>query len=244
MLHEFGDDAAPMTSTLATRETHELALLLSGRCRRCAERIPGGTALKGRACPHCEEPTLPSATDRAVLHELHTSRSGVHLWMAVVVVALAALVAGWFPLLNSLLIAAALVWMRFTLVRPALRLLTPRRRFVSRWTLRLAAGCFLALSIVVLELLTLFPAVGALLKSLLSAAQVALAGGFSRRYLSWQLEREGQGTPVALWEVGLLAVWAALLVALVAGTVAVVLWVLHKLGVAHHWLDALPGGTP
>lgn len=233
-----------MTSTLASREEHELALLLSGRCRRCAERIPGGTALRGRPCPRCDEPTLPSATDRAVLHTLHTSRSGVHLWAAAVVVALAALVAGWFPLLNSLLIAAALLWLRFTVVRPALRLLTPRRRLVSRWTLRLATGCFLALSVVVLELLTLLPGVGALLKALLSAAQVALAGGFSRRYLTWQLGREGQGTPVALWELGLVAFWAALLVALAVGTVLVLLWVLEKLGLAQHWLGTLPGGTP
>lgn len=70
-----------MTSspTLASSEEHELALLLSGRCRRCAERLPGGTALRGRPCPRCGEATLPSATDRAVLHQLHGSESAVRL---------------------------------------------------------------------------------------------------------------------------------------------------------------------
>lgn len=65
-----------MTSSpaLAAPEEHGLALLLSGRCRRCAERIPGGAALRGRPCPHCGEPTLPSAVDSlppATLSETH-----------------------------------------------------------------------------------------------------------------------------------------------------------------------------
>src|SRR3712207_668859 len=151
-------------STLAASEEHELALLLSGRCRRCAERLPGGTALRGRPCPRCGEATLPSATDRAVLHELHGSQSAVRLWLAVAAVAVGALVASWFPLINSVLIIGAMVWLRFTIVKPGLSLLTPRRRIVTRWTLRLAAGCFLALSVIVLELLTLIPAAGALVK--------------------------------------------------------------------------------
>src|SRR5512139_1743081 len=99
-----------MTSSpaLAASEEHELALLLSGRCRRCAERLPGGTALRGRPCPRCDEATLPSATDRGVLHQLEGSRSAVRLWLAVVAVAAGALVASWFPLINSLLLAGAL----------------------------------------------------------------------------------------------------------------------------------------
>lgn len=221
-----------MTSSpaLAASEEHELALLLSGRCRRCAERLPGGTALRGRPCPRCGEATLPSATDRAVLHELHGSQSAVRLWLAVAAVTAGALVASWFPLINSLLIIGALVWLRFTVVKPGLSLLTPRRRIVTRWTLRLAAGCFLALSIIVLELLTLIPAAGALVKTALSALEVAAAGVMTRRYLTWQLGREGRGEPVAFWELALLGVWAAALLAVVAGMVAVVLWILGQVG--------------
>jgi hypothetical protein len=231
-------------TVLAASEEHALALLLSGRCRACAERLPGGTALRGHPCARCGEETLPDATDRTVLHALHTERATVRLWVAGVAVGLAALVAGWFPVLNSLLIAAALVWVRFTVVRPALRLLTPRRRLVSRWTLRLAAGCFLALSIIFLESLTLLPGLGALAKALLSGAQVVVAGAFARRYLGWQLEREGRGTPVAVWEVGLLGAWLSVMLGLVAGLVALALWLLEKLGWVQGWmLGALPGGT-
>lgn len=230
------------STPLAASEEHELALLLSGRCRRCAERIPGGTALRGRPCPSCGEATLPSAVDRAVLHELQASQAAVRLWLAVVAVAVGALVASWFPLINSLLIAGALVWMRFTIVKPGLALLTPRRRLVTRWTLRLAAGCFLALSIIVLELLTLIPAAGALVKTLVSAGEVALAGELARRYLTWQIGREGRGEPVALWEMALLAICTAVLLAMVAGMVAVVLWILGKLGLLEtQVMGGLPG---
>lgn len=236
-----------MTSspTLAASEEHELALLLSGRCRRCAERLPGGTALRGQACPRCGEPTLPSATDRAVLHELHGSESAVRLWLAVAAVTAGALVASWFPLVNSLLIIGALVWLRFTVVKPGLSLLTPRRRIVTRWTLRLAAGCFLALSIIVLELLTVIPGVGALVKTVVSACEVAAAGVLTRRYLTWQIGREGRGEPVAFWELALLGVWTAVLLAVVVAMVAAVLWVLGQLGLLEtKVLGAMPEVKP
>jgi hypothetical protein len=236
-----------MTSspTLAASEEHELALLLSGRCRRCAERLPGGTALRGRACPRCGEATLPSPTDRAVLHQLHGSESAVRLWLAVAAVTAGALVASWFPLVNSLLIIGALVWLRFTVVKPGLSLLTPRRRIVTRWTLRLAAGCFLALSIIVLEALTVIPGVGALVKTVVSAGEVAAAGVLTRRYLTWQISREGRGEPVAFWELALLGVWTAVLLAVVVGMVAVVLWVLGQLGLLEtKVLGAMPEVKP
>ena len=231
--------------TLASSEEHELALLLSGRCRRCAERLPGGTALRGRPCPRCGEETLPSATDRAVLHELHGSQSAVRLWLAVAAVTAGALVASWFPLINSVLIIGALLWLRSTVVKPGLSLLTPRRRIVTRWTLRLAAGCFLALSIIVLELLTLIPAAGALVKTVISALEVAAAGVMTRRYLGWQIGREGRGEPVAFWELVLLGAWTALLLAVVAGMVAVVLWILGQIGLLEtRVLGAMPEVKP
>jgi hypothetical protein len=222
---------------LASRQEHELALLLSGRCRRCAERIPGGSALGGLPCARCGEQTLPSPVDRLVLQELQGSHAAVHLWVVVAAVGAASLAAGWFPVLSSLLLVGALVWIRFTIIRPALRLFTPRRRLVSRWTLRLAGGCFLSLAVVGLELLTLLPGVGALLKVGLSAAEVAVAGSFARGYLSWQTRRAARDLPIAAWEVGLLGVWLAALLVAVAGSVAAALWILDRLG----WVQGLLG---
>ncbi len=238
-----GAAALTMTATVAPgREEHELALLLGGRCRRCAERIPGGTALRGRPCPRCGEQTLPGPVDREVLHRLSSERATVRLGVAVAVVALGALAASWFPLLTSVLLVVALVWLRVTLVRPALQLLTPQRRLVSRWTLRLAAGCFLALAILAFEVLTLVPAFGALAKVGLSAGEVAVAGLFARRYLAWQTEREARGLPVAWWEVTVLAVWMLVMLVMTAVTVVLVWVVLQKLGVLKAALAAPVGG--
>jgi len=232
-----------MTAThVSGNEEHELALLLGGRCRRCAERIPGGTALRGKPCPRCDEETLPGPVDREVLRRLSSERATARLWVAVGVVGLASLVASWFPLLTSVLLVAALVWLRVTLVRPALRLLTPRRRLVSRWTLRLAAGCFLALAILTFEALTLVPGFGALAKVVLSAGEVAVAGIFARRYLAWQTEREAQGVPVAGWEVAVLAVWLLALLVMTAVTVTLVWLLLQQLGGIKAFLSAPVGG--
>lgn len=237
-----GDEALLMTAESTRSEEHELALLLGGRCRRCAEKIPGGTALRGRPCPRCAEQTLPNPTDREVLHRLSSERATARLGVAVVVVALAALVASWVPLLTSLLLVAALVWLRVTLVTPALQLLTPQRRLVSRWTLRLAAGCFLALSILVFELLTLVPGFGALVKVALSAGEVAVAGVFARRYLAWQTEREARGIRVAWWEMGLLVGWMLMLLSFTAASVMLVLYVLQTLGFLQGFLAVPVGG--
>lgn len=230
-----------MTSptALVASEEHQLALLLSGRCRRCAERIPGGTALRGRPCPRCDEPTLPSEADRAVLHALQSSRSAVRLGVAVVLVTVGALAASLLPLANSVLLALALVWVRLTVVRPALRLLTPRRRLVSRWTLRLVTACSLAACVVLLESLTLLSVVGAPFKAVVSALEVGLAGALSRRYLAWQAEREDRGESVAVWEVGLLGVWGLLLLTLVALSVAAILWILKVTGLLGRWMPGL-----
>ncbi|MCP3142611.1 hypothetical protein [Pyxidicoccus xibeiensis] len=225
----------------ASGEEHELALLLGGRCRRCAERIPGGTALRGRPCPRCGEQTLPSAVDREVLHRLSSERANVRLWVAVVVVAVAGLAASWFPLLTSVLLIAALVWIRVTMVRPALQLLGPQRRLVSRWTLRLAAGCFVSLAILLFELLTFIPGFGALAKVALSAGEVAAAGIFARRYLAWQTEREARGIAVAGWEVALLVGFMVMLLVFTAASVMLVWWVLQKLGLLQGFLAAPVG---
>ncbi|MBZ4415830.1 hypothetical protein [Myxococcus sp. RHSTA-1-4] len=223
-------------TAVAGSEEHELALLLGGRCRSCAERIPGGIALRGQPCPRCGERTLPSPVDREVLHQLASERASAHLWVAVLAVGAAALAASWFPLLTSVLLILALVWIRVKIVRPALQFLTPQRRMVSRLTLRLAAGCFVAAAILAHELLTFVPAFGALAKVALSAGQVAAAGIFARRYLSWQTEREGLGIPLAKWEVALLVGFLLMLLAFTTAAAMLLWWVFQKIGVLQTFL--------
>ncbi|MFP2903878.1 hypothetical protein ACLESD_02155 [Pyxidicoccus sp. 3LFB2] len=230
------------TTAVAGGEEHELALLLAGRCRRCAEKIPGGAVLRGKPCPRCDEQTLPSPTDREVLHRLATERASARLWVAVAVVAVASLAASWFPLLTSILLVAALMWIRVTMVRPALQLLTPQRRQVSQLTLRLSAGCFVAAAILLGEVLTFIPAFGAMAKVVLSTSQVAAAGVFARRYLAWQTEREARGIPLARWEVVLLVGFMLSLGVFTVGSVLLLWWLFEKLGVLRTLLSSVVGG--
>jgi hypothetical protein len=217
----------------AARESHELALLLDGRCRRCAEPIPGGTALGGRPCPFCAEQTLPTAEERGALSELFAARAGARLWVALVVLAAATLLTGWLPLVASLLLAGGLVWIRATIVGPTTRLFGAPRRVVSRWTLRLTAAVFVGLSLIVLELLTLVPVAGAAAKLVLVPSQVAFAGWFARSYLAWQARQESAGRPVAAWEWVVLATGLLVIALVMMVVVKLILWLaalFHAIG--------------
>src|SRR5439155_568161 len=146
---------------------HGLALLLAGRCRRCAELLPGGAALRGLPCATCHEPTTPTDEERAELARRFQERGAVRTWIAVAAVTAGTLVAGWMPLVTALLLAGSLIWIRAAVVAPAARLFSTPRRVVSQWTLRLAGACYFSLAVVFVELLTLVPVLGLLGKTLL-----------------------------------------------------------------------------
>jgi len=210
-------------------EAHELALLLAGRCRACAERLPGGAALRGRPCPACGTPTAPTQADRVELARRFGERAGARMWGAILAVAVATLLTGWAPLLASLVLAAGLVWVGTAIVRPALRLLPAGRRVVAGWTLRLVGAAYLAVLVVFVELLTLLPGVGVPVKAVVASAQVGLGAWFARTYLGWQAAREVRNEPVGVGELAFLAAAATALVAALAGAVTAVSWTLARL---------------
>jgi hypothetical protein len=213
----------------AAREAHELALLLAGRCRLCAERVPGGAALRGAPCPRCEAPTTRSDADRLAIAGLLAARTRVHLDAAVVVVLGATFATSFVPVTASLVLGAGLLWIGARVVRPTLRLLSPRRRIVSAWTIRLGGGVWFAGSAIVMELLTLVPAFGSIGKASIAAAQLALAGAFSRAYLSSQARREAAGLPIRAAEWAVVAGAGLALVLLLALAFVAVAWVLAKI---------------
>ena len=58
-----------MTVALTVGQDHEVVLLLLlGRCRKCAERLGGGTALRGRPCSTCGAGTALTEGEREGLH--------------------------------------------------------------------------------------------------------------------------------------------------------------------------------
>lgn len=217
---------------------HQLALLLAGRCRACAERLPGGAALRGAPCPHCAQPSTTAAAERDFLHGRLAAGSARSLWWAVLAVAAATAIAGWFPILTTVLLGAALVWIRVTIVAPALRLLSPGRRLIARWTIRLTGCAYLAVSLVLLELLTLVPVLGALAKILVSGLQVAFAGWFAQIYLGGQIRREADGKPIGFGEWLLLVAVAVGMLTAAIGAAYALVWIVHALGLA----EAAVGG--
>jgi hypothetical protein len=213
-------------------EAHELALLLSGRCRACAERLPGGAALRGLPCPACDTPTAPTGADRAELATRFHARATVRMWVAVLAVGLGTLLTGWAPLAASLALAAGLAWVAGAIARPALRLLPTGRRLVAAWTLRIVGAGYLAVLVVFVELLTLLPGFGLPVKAVVTAAQVGLGAWFARTYLGWQAARELRREPVGVGELGFLAAAAAALVAALTGAMAALSWLLERLATA------------
>jgi hypothetical protein len=211
---------------------HGFALLLEGRCRACAERLPGGTALRGLPCPRCEAPTAPTGEDRAELAARLGARATTRLWIAVLLVGLATLLPGWAPLAASLTLAAGLAWVAAAIVRPGLRLLPTGRRLVAAWTLRIVGAGYLAVLVIFVELLTLLSLPGLPLKAAVTASQVALGGWFARSYLGWQAARALRQEPIAAGELAFLAAAAAALAAALTGTMVALSWLLERLAAA------------
>ena len=141
------------------------------------------------------------------------------------VVGCAHLVVGWLPLLGTLLLSAATVWVRLRIVRSSARLLSRSRRRVTLWTGRLITAVAVAGALLVHELLTLLPVFGAMIKGVLAALQILALAALHARYLRWQLARDRARLPVASGEwlllgAFVLAFWlAGMAVAMVFGVV-------------------------
>src|SRR5262249_31353094 len=108
---------------------------------------------------------------------------------------------------------------------------------VARWTLRLTAAVFVGLSFLVLELLTFVPAAGAIAKLLLVPSQIAFAGWFARRYLTWQTAREAARARVAAWEWGVRAPIFGVILLVMLAVIALVAWIINKI----QWLQGMLG---
>jgi hypothetical protein len=201
-------------------ERHELALLVGGRCRACAERLAGGQLLRGQSCPTCHEPIGLSDRDHAVIVEFLARRANVRVGLLAAAIGLSHLVIGWFPVASSLVVALSTAWVRLQIVQPVSRILSPSRARVSIWTSRMGTSALVAATLVVNELLTLVPIAGAFIKGLIAASEVIFIAWANARYMRWQVEREEDNLAVAWWEIGLLVGAGALLVAASVGLVA------------------------
>lgn len=233
--------ASPGTIRLAERE---LTLLVTGRCRRCAERLPGGVALRACACPACGAPSARTIEERALVEGLFDARSARRTWIVALLAAAAMLLAGWAPVVAALVQVASFLWITIALVKPATRLLSTRRRLVAIWTFRLLGAGYVAINVAVVELLTLLPVVGLLGKTVAALLQVMLLAWTARRYLGWQVRRESRDVPVSAAEYVVIAVAALGIVASVAAALSAALWVTSNLRQALGFVDAAARVAP
>jgi hypothetical protein len=204
-----------MVGSMSALAEHQLLLALDGRCGRCAERVPGGT-LWETACPRCGEPPTSNA-DRILYLSRFEHRMERRMWPPLVAVALATLLVGWLPLASTIVLITAMFWVRAALVVPGLRLLSFKRRVVTRWNLRLSSMAFLIWAAFVLEAFGLLPVLGTFGKVVLASCEVAFASWAATRYLTWQLGQDSQGARLQRWE----SVLAISLVVAFIGTAAI-----------------------
>ncbi|PRQ02315.1 hypothetical protein ENSA5_24060 [Enhygromyxa salina] len=195
---------------------HARALLVNGRCPACAEPL-GPRSLFGSApCARCElavDPTLGGPSLVAKVRE----RGHRQLFGIALAVGVAHLLLGWMPLIGALVLIVAAAWIRVGILQPTSAMLSPRRRVLTRWTARLVMAAALALTIIATEALTLLPVVGLPIKALLSAGEVAIAAWAVTTYAHWQLRRESEQLPIAIWEWVVLGLcFAALLASVIA----------------------------
>jgi len=199
---------------------HELALLVGGRCRACAELLPRGAVLRGEGCPLCHEPTAITEHDRATVVDYVTHRANVRIGLLATVIGLAHIVIGWTPVVSSAVVAASTAYVRLQIVSPAVKIMSSRRAGVAVWSARIVTSALVAASLIVNELLTLVPFAGAIAKGVIASGEVLLVAWLNARYMRWQLDRDEDGLPVAWWEYGILASAAVVLVGAAIGLVA------------------------
>ncbi len=118
---------------------HRQALLQRRRCPHCAERVPARTLLRGGTCPQCGSLLrLPGSADHAaeVLSAIKAGWRKARLPVYAGVLA-STFLAGWVPLLSTVVTAAAMVTANVLLVRRPLRWLPPVQRMVTRASSRI-----------------------------------------------------------------------------------------------------------
>lgn len=216
---------------------HGIALLVRGRCPACAELVPVSRLFRDEPCPHCggRLEAHRDASDRVV--DVLTTRGRRRLIGVCAAVAVAHLVLGWIPLLETLTLLLAALWLRFGITMPAVRAMSPPRRIVATWTARLLVGALLAVTLVFTQLAMLLGPAALLLKAILGVVQVAGAAALITAYLHWQLRREVAREPVGAAEWVVLALVTAALLAAVAAigvafffVLSAIDWVLTGLG--------------
>ncbi len=193
-------------------------------------------ALFGRGlCERCgADPRTYGTTDAALRFEGRARRT---TWVVAVLAGLAELLVGWVPLADFVVALGIALWIRLAILRPAVAMMSPGRRLVTRGTARVLVGALLAAILIVSQLVTFLGPLGLPIKALLGAAEVGLAAMLVTRYVASQVEREAAGKPVEAAEIGLLV---AMVFVLLGTAFAATYTVLSMLAVIQEFFGVLP----
>jgi len=178
---------------------HHDALLVRGRCGRCAEVVDRRRLLRKVACNHCGASLAPLG-----LHDLPTRlEQGRWRWRVVgySLVAVASFAAGLVPLAQSLVQIAAIFVLHVVLLRRPLQWLTPARRMTTRFTVKLLGAGLGAVGVLVNVAVAPLPGVSAFVLAgvgfALTAIYVEVGLAVVRRRLKW--EADGVGLRIIEW---------------------------------------------
>lgn len=210
-------------------KAHQNELLTSGRCGRCAERVPRAAIIQAARCSHCDSTLSFDGFD--ALDDLQTRQLRWRLF-GYGLVAAASFAAGAVPLLQLVVQLLALYILHVIVLRHSLAWLPAGRRILARLSIKLLGAAIATLALLINVAIAPLVGISALILGaigpLLTAAYVEGGLIIVRRRLRW--EARGQAIKTGEWAlpVGLLV---ALVVA-VGGTVAMVVGALHVLSSA------------
>jgi len=172
---------------------HHDALLVRGRCGRCAEVVDRRQLLRKLDCNHCGAALAPRGR-----HDLPTRlEQGRWRWRAVgySLVAVASFAAGLVPLAQSLVQIAAIFVLHVVLLRRPLQWLTPARRMTTRFTVKMLGAFLGALGVLLNVAVAPLPGVSAVVLAVvgfvLTAAYVETGLAVVRQRLRWEADGIG-----------------------------------------------------
>ncbi len=181
--------------------------------------MPSLVILESRVCPKCGLTVAAEAGGGGldVVNRL-ASQWRIWRWLIYPVTAAAALLTGWLPFVAAVLRLAGLLVVHIVLVRRPILWLSARRRFATRFTLRLCLAAIAVLGLLVDVLVIPWPGANSAVAVATTFLGTALYAEGALWLVKNRLEREVVTARLDVWE---WIVPATLVLVLVGATVAV-----------------------
>ena len=180
----------------AKEEALQRRLVLSRRCGHCAEKVAAIDVLRQTSCPFCQGSLQ---TSRGLQQDMESRQRNTRIF-GYGLIGLASFLAGWIPLMQSLVHLAGLFVLHILLLRRTLEWLPPSRRILTRMSVKLF-GSFIALSGVLVNIaLAPFVGLSPFVLLFVGPALTALYIEGSLRIIRRSVAQAAQGKSPSFWE--------------------------------------------